>query len=779
MPSADVRKIPGFWGRTSDLKWLRKLWDEATERNAQGRFVGGPRMAVIVAETGIGKSRLVQAFYQQLTRDPTWDPESSSYWPDAFQQGHQLQVNPEFGAYEPKGPPKFLWLGARWYPPDDRNSDSHSVTADLRTEVDLHVTMARQYASAWHRLKAGAAKVVEQEGMAGAIEIAADLQPFVPFIGLGLKAYKAGATMVHSFDKASSRAAEARERDDKAIDDLLAMMREVFGGRAGTRLALPTIIWLDDAQWIDPATLDFVNKLWDMAAQEKDRWPLLFVVTHWEREWNELLARDEAARAKSLARFRDVGGAQVHVLAPAGEGDLGAYLTEVLPGLSTSQSALMLEKADGNFLTLVENVGALIPADFVERDRSRALTAGGERRMERWESKRDKRIEQRFGELEESVQDLLGWSSRAGLRFVREVITRFSERKEQERTVKPELLERCVQPYAILGEPARQLLEFRDRSFYAIARRYFDDHLASDEEAIRDAIRGTIATWVDRSFDANGDVLPQSGAGAAPPDSLAGADEAVGKEMFRSIDFEQLDTELRSCARGDWLTLTDLFENRDLRAAIRAALLSRVLSVRDNRVLAIPPSGFYSGVMGPYFPWESLPSTLASAETLLVAGTGPFVPYVRMRAAALRMRQSELGESHAETHAARVLLAGSLLGIRMAVDWPGAMELLEAKLGKSLLTPLAPLGDAMLASDFELEGLGRHVNRLLAMTLRLVASINNDSPRCVPVYTCAVRCAKAAEDNVLVADIFYELATFARCRGRMPKRHVASRNAWN
>ena len=112
MPTAP---IPGFHGRAEELAWLRGLWDACTARDATtGRYTGGPRMAVVVAESGIGKSRLVQALYQQLTIDPAWDPPEVNYWPEAFNdQGVQLRVVPDMEGHVANGPPRFAWLGAR------------------------------------------------------------------------------------------------------------------------------------------------------------------------------------------------------------------------------------------------------------------------------------------------------------------------------------------------------------------------------------------------------------------------------------------------------------------------------------------------------------------------------------------------------------------------------------------------------------------------------------------------------------------------------------------
>ncbi|MEY3989248.1 MAG: ATPase domain [Chloroflexota bacterium] len=77
-----------FFGRDNELTELHQL----LERTATG---AGPQVITFVAETGVGKSRIVQQFYNRLTIDPAWD--EHNYWPDAFQSvKDQLLVNPEF-----------------------------------------------------------------------------------------------------------------------------------------------------------------------------------------------------------------------------------------------------------------------------------------------------------------------------------------------------------------------------------------------------------------------------------------------------------------------------------------------------------------------------------------------------------------------------------------------------------------------------------------------------------------------------------------------------------
>ena len=97
--------IPGFFGREAELAWLLRLWNDTAIRDEKGARAG-PRMAILIAETGLGKSRLVQALYQLLTNDPFWNPSDKSYWPSEARQsvrtttvGSQRDLNSAF-AYD-------------------------------------------------------------------------------------------------------------------------------------------------------------------------------------------------------------------------------------------------------------------------------------------------------------------------------------------------------------------------------------------------------------------------------------------------------------------------------------------------------------------------------------------------------------------------------------------------------------------------------------------------------------------------------------------------------
>ncbi|MCB1102898.1 MAG: AAA family ATPase, partial [Kiritimatiellae bacterium] len=345
--------IPGFHGRQTELERLRGLFDRVSG-GSPGAVSGGPRMAILVAESGLGKTRLIQALYQQLSRDPVWDPPDRNYWPDQFQaHDEQLRVNPLMKDHRSGGPPRFLWLGMRWPQPDARNeTERRCPLTELRSALDAHVETALAQSGRWKSLVAKASTIARSDGPGDAAELGADL--LLPFGGLLVRAAQIARELVRDQAGLGRNATERLEAAEEDVaEDLLGSLRLLFQGR----VRLPTVVWLDDAQWIDERTLRFLHRLWDEAVRRS--WPLLVVVTHWEREWALLAARED--RESTLARYDDasIPDAAVIRLGPAEERDLGDYLDAMFAGLTPAQRSLLLVKASGNFLSMVENVGYL------------------------------------------------------------------------------------------------------------------------------------------------------------------------------------------------------------------------------------------------------------------------------------------------------------------------------------------------------------------------------------------------------------------------------------
>ena len=518
--------LPHFYGRDAELKWLLGLWEGCAQRELpRGKFTGGPRMAFIVADSGIGKSRLVQALYQQLSRDPKWNPPESNYWPDSFNdQGVQIRVTPDMTGHTALGPPGFTWLGARWQATDVRNfSDRMTVLPELRSWLMSHAEILQQHGSTWQAAKARLRKellpAVTDEGVGKVAEFAAEqiAKTVVPFTGLLVKLIKGSKELI-SDRMAGPQSLESEQKDglQSLADEVFDCMHLLLDGPA----AVPTVLWLDDAQWIDASSLEFLRRTWLTAQRRK--WPLLIVVTHWEHSWLELKRSGEPG---TLPVFEGQPGVEVRYVVPADPMALETYVSAHLAGLTPPQRHLLLDKAAGNFLTMVENVGFLLrtPANFVGKNISSALAPVGEKKVREWESERQKRVEQRFSQLTPDLQSLLGWGSYLGLSFLREVIEEFAHTIGVGPVVAAHLKE-CVDPLAILGAQNELMREFRDRAFHTVAARHFADYDREHDSVLRGILHRRLVEWVNHSFHASGNVLwPDKSRGVeAPPRSVTG-----------------------------------------------------------------------------------------------------------------------------------------------------------------------------------------------------------------------------------------------------------------
>jgi tetratricopeptide (TPR) repeat protein len=544
-----------FVGRQEELAWLRSQFDACATQGPDGNY-GGPRMAFVIAESGIGKSRLVQELYVQLTGDPQWDPPEVDYWPDAFKaSGQELHVVPDMKGHEAKGPPRFAWLGGRWHPTNERNVRARkSILPELRSSLTVHAEILRAHQSLWQDAAGRLAGAVRQEGTGEVISQLADSA--FPFGGLLLKL--ASGIKEITID----RHAGPKDYDELAKRNMLSDVDEVldsFRLLLNAKSAVPAVLWLDDAQWIDSDTLVFIERLWSEAMRRQ--WPLLVIVTHWEREWREMAVSGGGNSLQCYSGSPGVG--ELLLRSPPGA-MLKQCLKARLPGLTDQQVSLMIKKAAGNFLQLLENIGAVSSRsrNFVDRTPLSPLTEDAEALIRKYETDRERRVAQRFQEFEEDVQDVLGWSSQFGQRFLKEVVESFAkERLGSDST--GELIERCVDPYVVLDRSSPFTREFRDKVFHKVADDYRHQYLLKDADGLSVVLRTHLVEWVLNSVTPDGEIVSQpADFGGMPHRSLTFLPEGEKRDLL-GIALE----ELRLPVAPDW-------SNVEHRAALLAICLS-------------------------------------------------------------------------------------------------------------------------------------------------------------------------------------------------------------
>ncbi|WP_058555684.1 AAA family ATPase [Thiohalocapsa sp. ML1] len=516
-----------FVGRQAELATLQQAWDRAA--------AGAPQFLVWTADTGLGKTRLVQAFYAWLsTQRDAREPEG--YWPDQLtREGRTLLVNPElagFGRLAADPPPRAPWLwwgigfGNAAYDKGRRSSEC-GLTAQLG-DLEPHLrALERRLAHLRETRGMGLPLADSLLGLGAAVgELlaltvvpgGALLAKAPALLDLGQRALSANRVDTPFRGFTEERAA----LQDDAVARLLTLFRLVLSrgmpAADGTQHPIPCALILDDAQWADLDTLRFVEALYRDALRHG--WPLLVLCTHWQQEWNTQLAeartpnpgtepRSIADVCERLAAGRGYGGAgccQVQRLAPLPDPDLRPVIAAALPGVTDAQAAALLARVGGNPGFLVDLIGYALtePALFATGDPSGPLTADGFADLQQTaELDHQDLIRKRFRELTPELKQTLALASYQGARFLDDLLLAAAAGIDPA-PCNQETLDRAEHPHAIIertpasADPAAAYMasEFRQRAWYEVAHRQLDKpQHRGHQRAFADRLRRVLTDW--------------------------------------------------------------------------------------------------------------------------------------------------------------------------------------------------------------------------------------------------------------------------------------------
>jgi tetratricopeptide (TPR) repeat protein len=472
-------------GRDAELARLSAAWDAVLAG-------GGPRTAVLLAESGLGKTRLAQAFYERLVAIAG----DGGYWPaDLGQDGQNLLVHPREGEHDPTHALPFLWWGVRLTDPLGHNHLSggvlpSSVERDLVPHLEEAHREARRRERRSRALKAGAGLIAD---------VATELVPFssllksVATVGLELK----GILDEGRREAARDPAAAARQRSLTFVDRLVADLGAVLGPAAGRRV--PGVILLDDAQFspYDAGVVAFVERL--VATSREEAWPLLLLVTHWEREWAQ---PDDASVAEVLQRH---GGADVLRLRPVA--DLGPWLLRELPGLTDEQVAAVLGRAGGNpgFLAEMVRYASSVRgrALFEGKDARRSFTDRGLQELLARSSELVELIAERLASSPDAVQQAVVLASVQGGEFLHGLVPMLAATLGASDDAVAEALGSAESPHAFVARLGEASGTFAQRVYLEVAQRHLDAWFDRDaaEGALADVLREAITSGRADEFD--------------------------------------------------------------------------------------------------------------------------------------------------------------------------------------------------------------------------------------------------------------------------------------
>ncbi len=508
-----------FLGRGADLDKLKQAWAKAQS--------GDPQLYVLLAESGIGKTRLVQEFYHWLSTNH--DPDG--YWPDSFERvGQQMEVNPTFRPSSSKHhrSPEipWLWWGIRCErpPQDDRRSESYSAQNLFRSfgilQPHISPLLIKRERNA-HKKKAllSIGSVILALSPLKALLLPLHASELLIHIAeLGKEGVHIGKEALETF--ISTR--EAKELDHRSSKAITGRIYEERKGQATIALdalsayledaskeakTIPVVLVLDDAHWADPETLVFVEQLLARASDKK--WPLLLIATHWQLEWlkDQKAAMSEITETTNLAqvvkrqekRYPNFSANDLENIK-----DLTPMLNSAFPGLLGEQSDYILYHSGGNPLILAEFILLLEREHhhFENGNVKNALKPSGMKRVEEVTFTREGLAYDRFysSSLEDEYRHLLGWSSYEGTEFLHEITHALAVSKETgpvyEKRVVSSLLEHADEPLILIQNHAEfAMASFRQVALHDVAKKYLKDTVSI--EAVQSVICTVCTEWIE------------------------------------------------------------------------------------------------------------------------------------------------------------------------------------------------------------------------------------------------------------------------------------------
>ncbi|MFA5550281.1 MAG: AAA family ATPase, partial [Trueperaceae bacterium] len=481
-----------FCGREEQLDALMACWQAVKDSRE-------PRVAVLLAEAGLGKTRLAQEFYRRLVAA---EQGSAGYWPQQLgEDGNNLLVNPPPAGLDSGAPMPFLWWGVRLAQQTERNQvATGALSAHVNDSLVAHL-------EPFHREQRRRRRLVDLAKVGGAVAADAVLD-LIPFLGLVKKAGEVGLELkgIHDSWREDRRTLDAatllEQRRDSLVDQLLADLGKLFSGPAGR--TVPAVILVDDAQFsrADPGVTAFVRALID--AMSLGGWPVMLLVTHWEREYQDAVQGGDASPVASLVQeYAATAPDSVSLLRLPPILGLEPMVTSRLPGLTPEQLTRLTQRAGGNPQFLDEIVRlALDPRSrswFEGRDTSAAMTESG---LSTLLAKSVDLLEvaaARFAGSPEEVQKALVLAGLQGAEFLRGVVARMAQSLEPSGAPEHELeaaLDAAASRHGYVAPLGLGQAAFRQRLYQEVAKEFLpafydeDEAVAELRAVVKDALHG-------------------------------------------------------------------------------------------------------------------------------------------------------------------------------------------------------------------------------------------------------------------------------------------------
>ena len=460
-----------FIGRESEIERLIAVWNQLRDGS-------GPKVVTLVADSGYGKTRIVDEFYSGISR-------GQHYWPEHLQATlDSIDINPRFDKFEPKGEIPWLWWGMRWSNPGGRNYAQDGGCAFTQVASVLsqhHEANLSRINRIWRDLGQSATGVAK--GIAGMTPIG-NILAGVELTKDICTAFKKAIGILKDQCEPISKLKVSREPYESSICEQCVDLLSSFLNPADKKVpTIPVLVVLDDAHWADSASLYFLYRLLEHASQKK--WPLMVLTTHWETEWKNFDGKlpEDPSKIDSWMSYR-----QIEKLFEVNNQDEGFCSFETIeigrmncepilklafPNIGQEATEHIIRVSDGNpwicfqFVSLLADAAQTRSFWFEEEDPDRRLTDDGLKKFQQKTLTTDLLLKTRVEKLRDHkpIEAVLQIGAIQGNRFLRQITLDIARKLSVCDTDLQTLLTTAESPLNLisLNEATLSMAEFKHR----------------------------------------------------------------------------------------------------------------------------------------------------------------------------------------------------------------------------------------------------------------------------------------------------------------------------
>jgi len=479
------------------------------------------RVVNLIAENGLGKTRLIQEFYHWLSRNID-ESHPNGYWPDSlFPEQKNSRLNPDMTVYAKsrQGLPRmpFLWWGVRFFDQAETRNKleiGSSPFVASSTYLKQHFGLVYEFERAQQskdNLKKGAIKLVTSLTGFGVFgDLVTNILGNVTNTADLLESTKSGFKGVTSLrkrgKKVKSRQEWSNQSDSTALDqqdapeeiasniyqtteeqllsgvEQLVKISSIQWGES-----LPIILVFDDVHWCSAKDKKFVELIIRRCKEINAK--LMLVVSY-----------DKSQQVQELSLLpSDLDNALSIVnveLTPIG--NMTSLVQEVFPGVTPAQRTIIEEKVSGNPLLIEQLTQYLFkPKFFVAEDYTSKLTTKAETKLSDKSFALHHIAEESFDELSLSAQELVGLLATIGRQtpypLAREVAAEFGI------TDFDSVLGEVLENHSFIYSGEYELLEF-GQAFYQRTARQAWKNATDDFFLVKPRIQRALITILDNDY---------------------------------------------------------------------------------------------------------------------------------------------------------------------------------------------------------------------------------------------------------------------------------------